>query len=585
MVLELDCLRTLGDGNAKFKLVGAIESLQAIARELGVHADHSHDKDAALWHLWVAEVVHDHRARFDNLRPVVPSGDGARHSKLISGVDPARVVIVYARSILLNVHENLAVSISTSSVDLGLVEKDHRITHCQEVDREIVVFYFSLDDSAVGILRINDGARWLVEELVAHLCRLGDRRVKAILSNAELIGAEVAICTGHAYGDEAVLAAITLKGVFVACTERPPSYSHVLVECQVLDTDWLLRTRSRFKMVVVLPRWPSWTRVHNLDEENGLSIARNPCDPNIVSGRHVYLEIPIVLVPRLVDEAQVLLTELNSFPRSLLFIVVCWGRLTKRIHVIDVLPRGDQIEQLEIRPETNEILSIIVVIRVISIHSDDVIDVVHRGQEVLWVLVPHRVEEHLVEYRICYKNRCSVFLAAPPGLETIEALCVLIWKWFVDVVWVTNRSGICEELIVGCLIDISKRDANLRLHGSINAEEDRSVEPSIIAVLGERHLIDVVLTPWLIVVVVFGRIWASETHKQVGISRNGLKHNRYLLQKWLYLAVCSWVNLICCKLVILDGIVIDLVEVDVTWVVTLDLRSDSNSTVAINRVF
>ena len=48
MVLELDCLRTLGDGNAKFKLVGAIESLQAIARELGVHADHSHDKDAAL---------------------------------------------------------------------------------------------------------------------------------------------------------------------------------------------------------------------------------------------------------------------------------------------------------------------------------------------------------------------------------------------------------------------------------------------------------------------------------------------------------------------------------------------------------
>lgn len=78
----------------------------------------------------------------------------------------------WVQDVGLDIQVQLAVTVSSSGVDLSLVEQYQALTHGRVLNWEEVVLDLSLEDLAVGILAGNDWTRWQRLKVETSSCRL-----------------------------------------------------------------------------------------------------------------------------------------------------------------------------------------------------------------------------------------------------------------------------------------------------------------------------------------------------------------------------------------------------------------------------
>jgi hypothetical protein len=95
---------------------------------------------------------------------------------------------------------------------------------------------------------------------------------------------------------------------------------------------------------------------------------------------------------------------------------------------------------------------------------------------VLWICVPHRVEEDLVLHDVGQENGGSVLGFTPPWSELVEAFVILTFKNFVLVLGVSDLESVLQERVKVWKVFILEPDFELSSLEADNVDEYSPVE-------------------------------------------------------------------------------------------------------------
>lgn len=208
-------------------------------------------------------------------------------------------------------------------------------------------------------------------------------------------------------------------------------------------------------------------------------------------------------------------------------------------------------------------------VNVITINRNSIVDISDGRGEMLGVSIILRVEEHLVGEHVSEEDDSSVLAGTPPGMEREEFLIELVFQD--SLLWggVTKNQRVIEQLVVLRQESVPEGDLVLAVRLGEHAEVDRVLEHIILVFVGEHNLIVHHASTGHVFGVELSGSLLGETSEQVGITTLSLKLDLELLEVGHGVSVSGWVQLIEEVLALVQIVVVDLLEFDISRVLEL----------------